>query len=155
MKNIPFIKLTLILSFLIVEIYICLLFGFGVYYKIKHIQGWLFKFANISNIYKWSLAWIGYIIPFAEAGVSIGILFERSKKYSAFLALTLLGIYEFFLIYQLYSPYGNPCSCQGIFPFMDLTKHLLLTSISFGLILIYLLKYKFNTNYNLHKINYD
>lgn len=125
------------ISAILTEIWLCLLFGGAVYVKLYDFEGWLYKFANISSIYEWHLAWLSYVIIVAEIAVSVGFLIEKLKAYALNLSMVLMVIYALFLLYQLYSPYGNSCSCQGIFPFLNLPSHLILTSFSLFLAILY------------------
>lgn len=123
---------------LLTEVALCIIFTYASLLKFHSFTSWLFKFANIPNLYTWHLGWIGYLIPVIEIGIALGLVIDKTKKYALICALFILTLYEIFLLYQLYSPYGNPCSCQGIFPFFDLEGHLALTSL---LLLFALLSY--------------
>ena len=137
MKAIVFKSSLLSVIAILIEIWLCVLFGGAVYLKLSNFESWLYKFANISSIYEWNLAWLSYVIVVAEILVSAGLLIEKFKTYALTLSMVLLGIYSLFLLYQLYSPYGNSCSCQGIFPFLDLPSHLILTVVSLFLTIFY------------------
>lgn len=50
---------------LLTEIWLCILFGGAVYFKLSDFEGWQYKFANISPIYEWHLAWFSYVIVVA------------------------------------------------------------------------------------------
>jgi putative oxidoreductase len=82
---------------------------------------------------------LGWLIPFLEIIIVIGILFSPTKKIALGISLGLLILFELYIGGMLLSGRKLPCACGGVIAFMSWQVHLLFNA-TFILINILALK---------------
>jgi putative oxidoreductase len=88
----------------------------------------------------------GVFIPLLEIGIVVGLLFEITKKMALITSLSLLFIFELYIVAMLLTGLKLPCSCGGVIAFMSWRMHILFNAIFIIINIAALKSWKTNPN---------
>lgn len=94
---------------------------------------------------EWSIPLLLWLLPYAEILVAILLCFQMSRSWGLFVSWMLLTVFAVYTALALSGTYGRiPCSCGGIFSFLQWKGHLVFNSVA---ALLAFLSWRYQTRY--------